>query len=107
MILRTDNTQMIQRVHGEVHNPPVGAPSQGVTGTYLDNNVTNIKTSDRAPFRCTSILGICGVTMTNARCLQLCINYYGEIHPNPRCDKYPPGSKVVLCYCEHDCIKKN
>lgn len=73
---------------------------------YVDNNVTRVGFGSsiraRAPYRCTSILG---VTMSKARCLQLCYNYYAEIHPYAHCDNYPPGSKTTLCYCEHDCIK--
>lgn len=55
-------------------------------------------------YTCVSILGVCNVTLTEARCIQLCYNYYGGLHPWPHCDKYP-GGEDAFCYCEHDCLE--
>ncbi|KAL3647180.1 hypothetical protein CASFOL_008148 [Castilleja foliolosa] len=74
-----------------------------------NNNVTlkDIKAGAARPppvYRCVALLGVCGKTLTEARCVELCYDYYGGLHPWPHCDIYP-GIADVLCFCEHDCMK--
>ncbi|GFP89505.1 hypothetical protein PHJA_001094100 [Phtheirospermum japonicum] len=75
--------------------------------TNAGNKVTlKVKDAARPPptYTCVSLLGVCGKTLTQARCVQLCYDYYDGLHPWPHCDQYP-GIDDVLCYCEHDCMK--
>lgn len=90
---------MVQIVHGEVGSPKIH-------GFAIGQNISPIKDVARPPpkYTCVSILGVCGKTITQPRCYQLCRSYFSGANPYPHCDQYP-GIDEVLCFCEHDCLK--
>lgn len=52
-----------------------------------DAKIENIEVDRRFPpvYRCVSILGVCGVTLSEDRCIQLCNDYYSGVNPYARC----------------------
>ncbi|PIN27225.1 hypothetical protein CDL12_00018 [Handroanthus impetiginosus] len=70
-----------------------------------ESQTVQIKDVERPPpkYRCVSILGVCGVTLTEGRCKQLCLNYYSGLDPFPYCAT--PLNGVKYCYCRHDCFR--
>ncbi|KAL7150316.1 hypothetical protein ABFS83_05G103700 [Erythranthe nasuta] len=53
-------------------------------------------------YRCNSILGICGKTLTEEQCTTLCLSWYSGTNPDPYC---ATPYDEVYCYCRHDCLK--
>ncbi|XP_051151314.1 uncharacterized protein LOC127265532 [Andrographis paniculata] len=58
-------------------------------------------------YRCLSLLGECGKSISESDCRRLCLSWFSGANPAPRCGPAlglarPP---LNMCICEHDCMK--
>ncbi|XP_042032450.1 uncharacterized protein LOC121779192 [Salvia splendens] len=92
--------QNLLMVHARLGNPPLPSLDEEAANapSNCDTKIENVNVDTRLPpvYRCVSILGICGVTLSEDRCIQLCNDYYFGVNPYARYDLLPGATDVFL-----------
>ncbi|XP_011080982.1 uncharacterized protein LOC105164109 [Sesamum indicum] len=103
------DSRRIQVVDGGDRSSPLHSLSTELSSTSLKNNklMKGVRDIARPPpvYRCTIIMGVCGLTITEEKCVSMCVANYGDKHPWSICFQ-PAETKYIYCFCEFDCYKK-